>query len=137
VTHVDDLYEPGDDREPEPCDWYPAPEPLDLDGLQKLYALAEEPGGLPAWGRIVYLRVPELIAELREARQRIAEWEALPTREEWAVTLGKVQPDPADPIQDGDFAEAALDLARKHKGQAWRRTLTVHLWEPISLDAPF
>lgn len=136
MTHVDDLYEPGDDREPEPDER--DKQPLDLEDLQKLYDLAAESGGLPAWGQIVYLRVPDLIAELREARQRIAGWEALPTREEWTVTGGPNFPaEPGEPtIAPGE--QAVVEYARRHEtAQLWRRMLSVHPWEPIADKAPF
>lgn len=139
MTHVDDLYEPGDDREPEPCEWYPAPEPVDLDDLAKLYDLAMAEDGLAAWRGIVLLQVPGLIAELREARQRIAEWEALPTVEEWAVT-----DDAFTPPRDGErfAADAALAIAARDGRQAWRQTriarpVVVRPWEPIDSEAPF
>lgn len=141
MTHVDDLHEPGDDREPEPCEWYPAPEPVDLDDLAKLLDLASQPGGLPAWGQMVYLQVPGLIAELREARQRIAEWEALPTREEWAVTENDSTPPRAETVSYFT-AEGAMRAAAKHGVQAWRQIVTtkpvvVRPWEPIDGKAPF
>jgi hypothetical protein len=67
---------------------------------------------------------------------RIAEWEALPTHEEWSVTGG---PDfPANPGVPVFPAERALGYARRHEAaQVWRRTLTVHPWEPIANEPPF
>ncbi|MFC4006546.1 hypothetical protein ACFOY2_04895 [Nonomuraea purpurea] len=141
MTHVDDLYEPGDDREPEPCEWYPAPEPVDLEEVEELVAKrdvvhADVKEQRETERRLLDELLPAMADELAEARQRIAEFEALEKREEWAVTVGGAVP-PTGPIQDGEYGEAALDLARKHKGQAWRRFLTVHPWEPISPEAPF
>lgn len=135
MTDVDDLYEPADDREPEPCDWYPAPEPVDLDDLQKLYDLAEADDALPSWRSAVYLRVPELIAELREARERIAEFEALPTRERWTVTSGLDVP-PRSVVLEYADCEAAGRYGNGGK-QVWRRRLTVHPWEPVDSSPPF
>jgi hypothetical protein len=150
MTHVDDLYEPGDDREPEPCDWYPAPEPVDLEEveqrLERLKFLAP-PFGMAATraelngtedlhdlAALIGQEVHGLIAEVREARQRIAEWEALPTRERWTVTGGRdVQPGQAA------FEFATYDLADRQGNdakQVWRRMLSIHPWEPIDLDRP-
>ena len=139
MTDIDDLYEPADDREPEPCDWYPAPEPVDLDDLQKLYDLAEADNALPSWRSAVYLRVPELIAELREARQRIAAFEALEKREDWTVTPSRDDvPTSNDPLKSmfsrGDLAE---ETARRNGWQLWRQRSLARPWEPIDSDPPF
>ncbi|KAB8186948.1 hypothetical protein FH608_046520 [Nonomuraea phyllanthi] len=130
MTHVDDLHEPND-REPGEPEQEP---PLDLDDLEKLYDLSGEPGALPAWAHVVYLNVPVLIAELREARRRIAEWEALPGREEFATTDQRdIPPNKHHPyrVTPGE----ALKAPEKGR-QAWVRRLTVHPWEPID-GAPF
>lgn len=152
MTDVDDLHE-GDDREPEEDErWAPGVVPVNLDEIEQrierlgflappvgLVATKAEPSGtedLADLRELIGHDVPGLIADLRAARERIAEFKALEKREEWAVTLGSALP-PTGPIEDGDFSKAALDLARKHKGQAWRRTLTVHPWEPVDDEAPF
>lgn len=156
MTDIDDFSSPHDEaderRAEEPPDGYYDTRPVDLEEveqrLERLKFLAP-PFGVVATraelngtedlndlAALIGQEVHGMLAELREARQRIAEWEALEKREEWAVTLGGAVP-PIGPIQDGEYVEAALDLARKHKGQAWRRLLTVHPWEPIAADAPF
>lgn len=157
MTDVDDLWEPGDDREPEPCEWYPAPEPIDLEEveqrLERLKFLAA-PFGIVATraelngtqdladlAALIGQEVHGLIAEVREGRRRNAEWEALPTREEWAVTENETIPPRAETV--GPFtAEGAARAAAKHGVQAWRRIVTtqpvvVRPWEPISDEAPF
>ncbi|MFI7114021.1 hypothetical protein ACIBK9_47425 [Nonomuraea sp. NPDC050227] len=135
MTHVDDLYEPGDDREPEPDEQ--AVPPLDLDNLEKLYDLANEPGGPLAWRQVVYMEVPALIAELREARRRIAEFEALPTREEWAGTVSRNEPpEPGKTVFYRDVETAEKDTAT-NAAQLWRRMLSAHPWEPIDSKPPF
>lgn len=155
MTHVDDLHEPGDDREPtEPTepDEFDEP-PVDLEEveqrLERLKFLAQ-PFGMVATraelngtedlhdlAALIGQEVHGLIAEVREARRRIAEWEALEKREEWTVTGGFDFPaEPRGPSIAPP--EAALGYARRHEdAQAWRRTLTVHPWEPISPKAPF
>jgi hypothetical protein len=139
MTHVDDLHEPGDDREPEPCDWHPTPEPADLDEVESLhraYLSGDDKVSLSAAVRLAAL-TGDLLAELREARQRIAEWEALPTREEWAGTVSRNEPpEPGKTVFYRDFETAEKDTA-KNAAQLWRRMLSVHPWEPIDSEAPF
>jgi hypothetical protein len=151
MTDIDDLYEPGDDREPVEPDEYEQ-QPVDLEEveqrLERLKFLAP-PFGMVATraqlngtedlhdlAALIGQEVHGLIAELREARQRIAGWEALETREEWSVTGG---PDfPATPGVPVAPAEGALGYARRYEAaQAWRRRLTVHPWEPIANEPPF
>lgn len=133
MTHVDDLYE-FNDREPGEPEQEP---PLDLDALQSLLELAAGPNALPAWGQMVYLQVPDLIAELREARRRIAEFEALQTREEWAGTVSRNEPpEPGKTVFYRDAETAEKDTA-KNAAQLWRRMLSVHPWEPIDSEPPF
>lgn len=141
MTDINDDYSPHDAadeaRAEDPPDGYGQRPPLDLDELQKLYDLAAEPGGLPSWGRIVYLRVPDLIAELREARERIAEFEALEKREEWAVTARReVVPSKSMPLLC-ESADSAAKAVKVSGGVLWVRRLTVHPWEPIVDESPF
>ena len=139
MTHVDDLYEPGDDREPEPCEWYPAPELVDLDEIEAAHA-AHLAGDASAEGKeaatCVLDAVPGLVAELREARQRIAEFEALPIREDWTVTPRRdVVPDPL--MRTFDSGDLTAEAAAKNGWQLWRQRSSVHPWEPIDIDRPF
>ncbi|TMR11062.1 pseudouridine-5'-phosphate glycosidase [Nonomuraea turkmeniaca] len=142
MTHATDLYEPGDDREPEPCEWYPAPEPVDLDEVEaaREQALIEidENGAVGEENTELVLRqmLPRLLGELREARQRTAEWEALETREEWATTPHREIP-PNKNVPFRVTPHHALKEAQKGQRQVWRRMLSVHPWEPIDDAAPF
>ncbi|GAA2861063.1 hypothetical protein [Nonomuraea rubra] len=136
MTHMDDLSSPNDREPGEPEEPEQAP-PLDLDALEKLLDLAAGPDALPAWGQMVYIQVPDLIAELRAARQRIAEWEALEKREEWAVTGGPNFPaEPSGPPISPDKGVIAY-VNRHAAAQLWRRMLSVHAWEPVDSEAPF
>jgi hypothetical protein len=132
MTDIEDLYE-ANDREPEANE--SGQQPLDLDDLQKLYDLAREPGALPSWGQMVYMCVPDLIAELREARERIAEFEALPTRERWTVTGARDVPPKAGAFEFPTYK--AADRYGDDAKQLWRRMLSLHPWEPIDSEAPF
>ena len=118
MTHVDDLYEPGDDREPEPDD-RDDDGPYELDDLPRM--------------------LDTLIAELREARQRIAEFEALPIREDWTVTprrdIAPAQLDPLKPMFDS--GDLTAESAARNGWQLWRQRSSVHPWEPISSKSPF
>lgn len=151
MTHVDDLYE-GDDREPEEDErWAPGVVPVNLDEIEQrierlgflappvgLVATKAELNGtedLADLRELIGHDVPGLIADLRAARQRIAEWEALEKREEWAVTFGDEKPDAESAITNAS-AEMAAEYVRQG-GQLWRRALTVHPWEPIDEKAPF
>ncbi|MFG1683574.1 hypothetical protein ACGFNP_25620 [Nonomuraea sp. NPDC049269] len=112
MTHVDDLYEQGDDREPAE----PAQEPpLDLDAIEDsirtYYAGSDDDSAKAAEDLATVMS--SLVAELREARQRIAEFEALPTRENWTVTPRRdVTPAQLDPLMrrpgSGDGGEERL-----------------------------
>lgn len=134
MTHVADLHEPGDDREPGEPEQEP---PLDLDEVETAYKLADEAQIMGPHTQTAFAAVPELIAALREARQRIAEWEALPTREEWAGTVSRNEPpEPGKTVFYRDVETAEKDTAR-NAAQLWRRMLSVHPWEPISDKAPF
>lgn len=139
MTHVDDLYEPGDDREPGEPEHQP---PLSLEQIQGALSVVNDrtDTGDPyeAITLLLDVAVPQMLAELREARQRIAAFEALPTREEWTVTGGPNFPvEPGEPtIAPGE--QAVVEYARRHEtAQLWRRMLSVHPWEPISDKAPF
>jgi hypothetical protein len=151
MTYVDDLHEAGD-REPEPCEWYPAPEPVDVDEVEQRLNQLKPLGALIESSPITHVilsdaedvtalcglvghDVPALVAELIAARERIAEWEALETREEWAVTKScDVSPPPhAYHYPRGD---AAIRAAERHGHQAWRRALIVHPWQPIDSQPP-
>lgn len=134
MTHVDDLYEPGDDREPGEPDVEPS---LDLDAVEEsirvYYGGSDDDSGKAA--EELLMVVSRMAAELREARERIAEWEALEKREEWAVTGG-----PDFPPAPGAFAYGAYEAANRYGNdskQMWRRRLTVHPWEPIVDESPF
>lgn len=154
MTHLDDPYEPGDDREPEPCEWYPAPEPVDLDAIEQrlerlkflapafgIVATRAELNGtedLHDLAALIGQEVHGLITEVREGRRRIAEFEALPKREEWTVTESGSRPPRSTDLRF--TPDAALSLARRGK-QMWRQTVVDHAvvrpWEPIELDAAF
>ena len=139
MTHVDDLYE-AKGREPEPCDWFPAPVPVDLEEVETAFD-AHLTGGASTEGKeaasVVLEAVPSMLVELRAARERIAEWEALEKREEWSVTgLGEPAPDPASGAWGGT-AELAADYVAKHRVQAWRRTVHMRPGEPIDTERPF
>lgn len=129
MSHIDDLFEPGDDREPDAPEEHE--EPLDLDEISATYtACWEESCILGANGMKALNAVPDLIRELREARQQLAYWRALPLREEYAVTDG------AAPTEDGRRypREAAESAAEVLGSTAWMRSMTVHPW--VELDAP-
>ena len=147
MTYIDDLHGPGDDgdwtldelAEREPGE--PEQEsPLDLDEVEGLHRAYLSDGGegavLSAAVRLAEL-APDLIAELREACQRIAAFEALPTREEWAGTVSRNEPpQPGKTVFYRDVETAEKDTA-KNAAQLWRRILSVHPWEPIDDEAPF
>lgn len=75
----------GMDRDPEP------PEddrpPLDLDTVDRHYraALDEDLRGVPEHAEHALAAVPELLVRLRAAEEELAEWRALPYRDEFSV----------------------------------------------------
>ena len=141
MTHVDDLYEPND-RGPEPDVEHP--EPVNLDEVAELLQKAENATVRDeqeeAERELIEKAVPQMIDEIGDLRLRIAEFEALPTREDWTVTDGpSVTPGAGGLLHTPD---AALSIAARDGKQAWRRIVThqpvvVRDWEPIELDAPF
>lgn len=136
MTHVDDLGEPlGYDDDPEP-DYQPAP--VDLDALDEAACIALNSGDEAAREKasaFVLGETHRLVAQCRAQRQQLAEWEALPVREEWAVTPGRQQvPQEFDfHFPDGLTAEEA---AKRQGRQLWRRQSSVRSWDPIDY-APF
>ncbi|TMS00122.1 hypothetical protein [Nonomuraea basaltis] len=135
MTHVDDYDEPGDDREPGEPEQEP---PISTEELAALLRRVQSVGRSSMWAGVLFDRMPELVDELIAARQRIAEWEALPTREEWTVTGGPNFPvEPGEPtIAPGE--QAVVEYARRHEtAQLWRRMLSVHPWEPLDEASPF
>lgn len=136
MTHVDDLYEPGDDREPAEPEQEP---PLDLEAIKdsiRVYYAGSDDDSLKAAEDLLMVS-SRLVAELREARQRIAEWEALPGREEFATTdqqTSTIPPNKHHPYRV--TAGEALKASEKGR-QGWVRRLTVHPWEPIDDKGPF
>ena len=152
MTHVSDLHE-GDDRDPGEPEQEP---PVDLEEveqrLERLKFLAP-PFGMVATraelngtedlhdlAALIGHEVHGIIADLRAARERIAKWEALPTREEWTVTEDSSTP-PAARHNLRFTADAALGFAAQRGEQAWRQVVidraVVHPWEPIDGKAPF
>jgi hypothetical protein len=125
MTYVDDLHEPGDDREPEP-DEFDESFPLDLEALPE--AVGDDPQTIGM--------VEALISEVRALRSRVADFEALECREDWAVTDDKSEV-PPPVFYRYRSADRAMADARRYGRQAWRRPLTVHAWEPIDSEAPF
>jgi hypothetical protein len=115
MAHVDDLYEPGDDREPD------EPE-REFLGLEELIEAIDDPQALAT--------VEALVADVRYLR-------GLETREEWAVTArSDVVPSKWSPLLFKS-AESAGRAVQVSGGVVWRRTLTVHSWEPIANEPPF
>lgn len=151
MTHVDDLYEANDWEPDEDERWAPGVVPVDLEEVEKrierLSFLVPPPGlkltsvTLPGAEDLKDLRelvghdAPGLLADLREARRRIAEFEALPTRERWTVTSGLDVP-PRSVVLEYADREAAGRYGNGGK-QVWRRRLTVHPWEPVDSSPPF
>jgi hypothetical protein len=134
MTYVHDLHEADDQRPGEP-----EQEPLiDLDEVETAYNLADVTRVMGPHTQMAFSAVPVLVRELREARQRIAEWEALEKREEWVVTPNRDSvPCDGTTISCADQAAHAEWLARTRGAQMWRRMLSVHPWEPIDSEAPF
>lgn len=148
MADIDDLYEPGDDREPAEPEQEPIFSLDQIEGALAAYRRGQDPReGLDPHERsdadqaesfLLDTAVPQMLAELRAARERIAEFEALPTREEWTVTESASRPPMStDRSVWGGTAEMVADYAAKHGAQMWRRMVSEHPAEPIDLDAPF
>ena len=114
MTDINDLYEPGDDREPEPDSDLLDPEEL-IDAIDDPQARAT---------------VEALLADVRYLR-------GLETREEWAITGRRdIAPSKSMPLLC-ESADSAAKAVKVSGGVLWRRRLTVHPWEPIVDESPF
>ncbi|MFI7448160.1 hypothetical protein ACIBQX_11735 [Nonomuraea sp. NPDC049714] len=134
MTHVDDLYE-ANDREPDEPEQEP---PLDLDAVEEsirvYYGGSDDDSGKAAEELVTV--VSRMATELREARERIAEFEALETRMEIVVASG--HPDKAGLIIPFQSASKALDHADKTPGcKVFYRLHVLQPWLEIDPEAPF
>lgn len=128
MTDVNDWSEPGDDREPDPPEEH---EPLDLDELAATLTDAlGDPGELGQATAEVLDAVPHLLARLRAAEAKVARWEGLDHRTEYAVQ----PPDGGRVVFHS--ASAAQKAAPKLGGEAQARTVFYHPWVGIQ-DPPF
>lgn len=146
MTYVDDLYEPGDDREPAE----PEPQPVyTLDQIEAAFAAYQrgkdpfedfDPAERAAANQADSFLLDEALPQLlTEARQMLARWESLPTCEEWAVSDDS-DTAPSDGVRY--TAAAALSIAARDGRQAWRQTrisapVVISPWEPIDSVPPF
>lgn len=125
-----------DERAPDP----PEPEaepPLDLDRVSRHYheALAEGMSGIPEHSKEALAVVPDLIAELWEARGRLAELRAS-ERCEYAVTFDGNPPGVSAAL--GTAEQVAAFLAGGSLGKPWVRTVaTISGWIEVSTRPPF
>ncbi|MFG3439907.1 hypothetical protein ACGF0J_21890 [Nonomuraea sp. NPDC047897] len=130
------------EREPEPLEQ----EPLSLEeieaALDACYAGGASAEGEEAADLLIREAVPQMLAELRAVRERLARYEQVPTQEEWTVTADAAMPPGA---YDARYtADAAMKAADRYGKQAWRRVVThgpvvVQPWEPnpFSAERPF
>ncbi|HEY9370984.1 hypothetical protein [Streptomyces sp.] len=139
MTDVNGLYEVND-REPDEPEQEPVYRLDQIAGALAAYQRGRDPReNLDDFERsdadqaesfLLDVAVPQMLAQLRE-------WEALPTREEWAVTGGPNFPDvPGGPSIWPDAGVIAY-VKRHAAARLWRRMLSVHAYEPISPDGPF
>ena len=135
MSHVEDLYEPNDRKPDEPKQ----EARIDLDAVEesiRVYYSGSDDESSKAAEDLLTVAAP-LVTELREARERIAAFEALPTREEWVVTGGPDFPtEPGGPPVWPDAGVIAY-VARHATAQLWRRLLTVRPYEPVDERGPF
>ncbi|NAS22450.1 hypothetical protein GT755_12235 [Herbidospora sp. NEAU-GS84] len=130
VTHIDDLGEPTtpymEEPEPEP--------PLDLDEIETAYeeamgkSMVIAPATLKALGA-----VPDLVAELREARSRIGALSLIESAQFTVTRSPEVVPHADSDLADADTVEEAHDDGRA----VWVRTVSYSDWQLTSAEAPF
>lgn len=110
--------------------------PLDLDEIEDLYRRVHASMTTDEAATIALVgRVPHLLADLRAARERLAEWESLPTRQEYTVSLNL--PSVGDPALPESSREQLASLADDTRRDLWARTLHVGPWERLDAEAPF
>ncbi|WP_326646097.1 hypothetical protein OG884_15710 [Streptosporangium sp. NBC_01755] len=137
MTDITDLHEPGDDREPEPPDEH---EPLNLDELAATLTDAQgdpEPGAATAE---VLASVPHLLTELRAARERLAQWQAMPIETYRYVVAGERDPDEHPLTEEASAERAIAESMSWPDSRPLRRAVYLGPWEdllPFSDEAPF
>lgn len=153
MTDIDDFGGHYDDadmaRAEELPDGFYEQQPVDLEEveqrLERLEPLLPPPGLVreddKQW--LVDLRemichdVPGLVADLRAARQRIADWEALEKRIE-VVSASGDDPDKAGLVIAFQSLVKASEHADKTPGfNVFTRIHTLQLWQRLDKNAPF
>ncbi|WP_433357868.1 hypothetical protein ACQP25_44615 (plasmid) [Microtetraspora malaysiensis] len=127
VWAEDDDYR---DDAPEPDEPDGAPLPEDLDEIMRDYlAHLKESSILGLRGTAALEALPGVLQELADARARLACFESLGVRQEYAISDG--QPGEDTPLID----QAAAD-AETAAGRAWVRPVHVGAWWPHN-EPPF
>ncbi|WP_326829719.1 hypothetical protein OIE13_06155 [Streptosporangium sp. NBC_01810] len=134
MTHIDDLYEPYDDREPEPPEEHE--QPLDLDELAATLADARnDPGELGQATAEVLAAVPHLLARLRAAEAELEDWRNRTHRYEYGTTLGPLPGTSGEPFWPVSRDQA--ELAWQQTGLTpWVRTISTSDWAELT-EPPF
>lgn len=129
MTDIDDLYEPGDDREPEP----PEPEPYTPEEIEAALE-AVTWTGTDADLSLLLEAVPQLLAQLKAAEAELEEWRGMEVRHEFLLA--------APPGQVGWVTAATREQADRalmdpaYYGTPWGRSVYTTPWRPHEA-APF
>jgi hypothetical protein len=137
---VHDEYEPLDPEheavvkdEPDPDDEYT---PLDLDQIEADYrAHLSESAIFGRHGTAVIGSVPGLIAEVRRLRERLAVWEALPVR--WEYAIGKDDQPPHPDVVTTTDKPFGCQVADAVEQPLYGRPVHVGDFVELRAEAPF
>lgn len=134
MTDVNDLYEVNDREPGEPEQRFA----LDLDAVEesiRAYYAGSDDESSKAAEDLVTVAAP-LVTELREARERIAEFEALEQRIE--IMSASDHPDKAGLVIPYQSYVKAAEHADKTPGfRVFQRFHSLHPWQEIDPKAPF
>lgn len=134
MTDINDLWEPGDDREPTEPDPEPA---LTLEEIEVAHN-AYLAGGASAEGKeaaslLLEKAVPEMLAELRTAHTELKKWRAIPVTVEYELSDGAQPagwPRPTTPVTREQADAAWWDHATGRSQRVpWAKATYVTGWE--------
>ncbi|MGS2645936.1 hypothetical protein [Streptosporangium sp. G12] len=129
--------EPGWHSEPpdEPADGLE--KSVDLDAIERLLNELPPVMTLTSTKAELLAALPDLVRELRRAREDRSRRKALPVECRFGVAVGGDQtPDACNLFVDYTSAEAAREAAHGNRATAYMRTLTLSPWERLD-DSPF
>ncbi|WP_157253122.1 hypothetical protein [Nonomuraea typhae] len=142
MIDIDDLYGPGDDREPEPDDQ--GDPPLDLEEVRGLIVRLAVISGTDddlaekqAESRLLDEVLPQALAEIEELRKQLAEWEALEKRIEIVAAPGEDPDKTAEVVSFQSVVKASEHADERPGWNVFTRIHTLQPWQQLDEEKPF